>query len=106
MKPPGGGLGLPLGLALKAAPTDSRRWVMGLAGAMGGGARGGGGRKGGGGDLTMDLMPPGGAPGPPPEAIADQTHVDSGLDDIDFSGPTQPMGGIKGVLVVLQKAPL
>ena len=69
LNPPAGGLGLPFGLALKAAwpPTDSLRWVMGLAGAMGGGASGGGGRKGGGGDLT-DLIPFWGGGGGP-EAI-------------------------------------
>ena len=55
-KPPGGGLGLcpepGPGLGLKGALTDSFLWVMGLAGATGGGARGGGGLNVGGGDLT------------------------------------------------------
>lgn len=58
-KPPGGGFGLCPGLDLNGALTDILRWVMGLAGAIGGGAIGGGGRNdGGGGDLT-DLKPAG-----------------------------------------------
>ena len=43
---------------MKGALTDIFRWVIGLAGATGGGAMGGGGLNVGGGDLT-DLKPGG-----------------------------------------------
>ena len=64
-------MGLGPGLLLNGALTDSLRWVIGLAGAMGGGASGGGGRNGGGGDLS-DLMLIPFELGVPPDAIPSQ----------------------------------